>query len=275
MYRVSEVKVAGDLVRRAGPHGPGAARRHLLQEIHHGDHGAHGAAPRPGWLRLREIDPVPQENPQTKGPDHLPGAAGPPCLRPAHRFRGLNGTTTSSREMRQMEGGYLSNAAVERSKQRLEHSINREGGSRDEPGARHTGPRGRGLRVKEGLPGQFGGGMGYSQSRSIMLNGSIVHGNFLGTGNRVAAKEVQGRCGQVYSISHTDPYSGAAFSARSGSAIAITASTAGSSSAVRHDHRAVRHEDTLAAVGIPVSTRRRCARRSSVHRPGPRSAQQR
>ena len=42
--------------------------------------------------------------------------------------------------------------------------------------------------IKEGLPGQFSGGIGYSESQSILLNGSFVHSNFMGTGNRVAAE---------------------------------------------------------------------------------------
>ena len=42
--------------------------------------------------------------------------------------------------------------------------------------------------IKEGLPGQFGGGIGYSESQSFILNGSFVHSNFMGTGKRVAAR---------------------------------------------------------------------------------------
>jgi outer membrane protein insertion porin family len=38
------------------------------------------------------------------------------------------------------------------------------------------------------------------------LNGSIVHTNFLGTGNRVALELNSGRFQKLYSISHTDPY---------------------------------------------------------------------
>jgi outer membrane protein insertion porin family len=60
--------------------------------------------------------------------------------------------------------------------------------------------------VKEGLPGQFSGGIGYSESQSFLLNGSFVHSNFMGTGNRVAAEINAGQYSKVFSLSHTDPY---------------------------------------------------------------------
>ena len=56
------------------------------------------------------------------------------------------------------------------------------------------------------MPGQFSGGVGYSESQKLMLNGSIVHTNFLGTGNRVALQASTGRFSTFYSLSHTDPY---------------------------------------------------------------------
>ncbi len=56
------------------------------------------------------------------------------------------------------------------------------------------------------MPGQFSGGIGYSESQKLLLNGSIVHTNFLGTGNRVALEAVSGRFQKFYSLSHTDPY---------------------------------------------------------------------
>ena len=39
-----------------------------------------------------------------------------------------------------------------------------------------------------------------------MLNGSFVHSNFMGSGERLAVELVSGRYSQSYSISHTDPY---------------------------------------------------------------------
>ena len=56
------------------------------------------------------------------------------------------------------------------------------------------------------MPGQFSGGVGYSESQKLILNGSIVHTNFLGSGNRVALDLNSGRFSKLYSITHTDPY---------------------------------------------------------------------
>jgi outer membrane protein insertion porin family len=60
--------------------------------------------------------------------------------------------------------------------------------------------------IKEGLPGQFGGGIGYSQSQGFSLNGNFVHSNFMGTGDRIALDLNAGRYNKVYVVSHTDPY---------------------------------------------------------------------
>ena len=106
-----------------------------------------------------------------------------------------------------MEGGYLSNAAVERSKQRLQRLpyIERvEVETTPVPGTADLVDVD--FEIKEGLPGQFSGGIGYSESQSVMLNGSFVHSNFMGTGERVAVEINAGQYSKVYSLSHTDPY---------------------------------------------------------------------
>lgn len=111
------------------------------------------------------------------------------------------------REMRQLEGGYLSNSKVDRSKVRLQRlpyieevevSTNPVAGSPDLVDVDFA--------MKEGLPGQFGAGIGYSDSQKFLLNGNFVHTNFFGTGNRVAADVSTGEYRTVYSFSHTDPY---------------------------------------------------------------------
>jgi len=111
------------------------------------------------------------------------------------------------REMRQLEGGFLSNSAVERSKERVqrlpyvekvEFETTPVPGSADMVDVDFT--------VKEGLPGQFGGGIGYSESQSFILSGNFVHSNFMGTGERIAAEINSGKYSKAYSIAHTDPY---------------------------------------------------------------------
>jgi outer membrane protein insertion porin family len=62
--------------------------------------------------------------------------------------------------------------------------------------------------IKEGLPGQFGGGVGYSGYQKLILNGNFVHTNFFGTGNRIALDLNSSRYRDVYSFSHTNAYTG-------------------------------------------------------------------
>jgi outer membrane protein insertion porin family len=111
------------------------------------------------------------------------------------------------REMRQMEGGYLSNRALERSEQRLQRlpfieKVSKETtpvvGSDDLVDIEFS--------VEEGLPGSFGGGVGYSGLQGVILNANFVHTNFLGTGNRIEADVNTGRFSTIYSFLHTDPY---------------------------------------------------------------------
>jgi outer membrane protein insertion porin family len=128
------------------------------------------------------------------------------------RHINFNNTTaindeTLRREMRQLEGGWLSNSAVERSKERLqrlpyiekvEFETKPVAGSADLVDVDYN--------IKEGLPGQFGGGIGYSESQKFSLNGNFVHSNFMGTGDRIALEVNASKYSKSYVISHTDPY---------------------------------------------------------------------
>ena len=112
------------------------------------------------------------------------------------------------REMRQFEGGYLSGSKVDRSRarlQRLPYIESVEVETNPVPGTPDQVDVD--FEITEGLPGQFGGGIGYSQSQKLILNGNFVHTNFLGTGNRIAADINTGQFRTVYSVSHTNPYS--------------------------------------------------------------------
>jgi outer membrane protein insertion porin family len=111
------------------------------------------------------------------------------------------------REMRQLEGAWVSNFALERSKQRLqqqpyiekvEFEKKRVEGSDDLVDVDYT--------IKEGPSAQLSGGLGYSESSSFMLNGSLADSNFMGTGQRLALTLDAGRYAQIYSFSRTEPY---------------------------------------------------------------------
>ncbi len=111
------------------------------------------------------------------------------------------------REMRQAEGAYLSNRLIERSQIRLQRLPYIENVAIEPtPVAGSPDLVDVDVDLVYRMPGQFSGGLGYSESQKLMLNGSIVHTNFLGTGNRVALELNSGRFSKFYSLSHTDPY---------------------------------------------------------------------
>lgn len=156
------------------------------------------------------IDPVPQANQETKEIS-LTFVVDPKNRVYVRRvnFNGTSGVNDEvfRREMRQLEGAYLSNAQVERSKQRIQRlpfieSVEVE--TNPAPGAADLVDVD--FEIEEGLPGQFGGGVGYSESQSVILNGNFVHSNFMGSGNRIAAEINSGRYSKAFSFSHTDRY---------------------------------------------------------------------
>jgi outer membrane protein insertion porin family len=111
------------------------------------------------------------------------------------------------REIRQAEGAYLSNRLIDRSKillQRLPFVEKVE--VENTPVAGSPDLVDVNFAIEYRMPGQFSGGVGYSESQKVILNGSIVHTNFLGSGNRVALNLNSGRFSKLYSLSHTDPY---------------------------------------------------------------------
>lgn len=110
------------------------------------------------------------------------------------------------REMRQLEGAYLSNILVDRSKvrlQRLPYIENVDISDTAVPGSPDLVDVDVDLEYR--MPGQFSGGIGYSEAQQVILQGSIIHTNFLGSGNRVALDLNSGRFSKLYSLSHTDP----------------------------------------------------------------------
>jgi outer membrane protein insertion porin family len=128
------------------------------------------------------------------------------------RHINFNNTTaindeTLRREMRQLEGGWLSNSAVERSKERLQRLPYVEKVEfENKPVAGSADLVDVDFNIKEGLPGQFGGGIGYSESQKFSLNGNFVHSNFFGTGDRIALEINAGKYSKTYTFAHTDPY---------------------------------------------------------------------
>src|SRR6201997_4687749 len=111
------------------------------------------------------------------------------------------------REMRQLEGGWLSNTSLERSKQRIqrlpyvknvEFETTPVAGSPDLVDVN--------FKIEEGPASQLSGGIGWSETYKFMLNGSYADSDFLGTGQRIAINLNGGAFSKVYNISHTNPY---------------------------------------------------------------------
>jgi outer membrane protein insertion porin family len=111
------------------------------------------------------------------------------------------------REMRQFEGGYLSKNKVDRSRvrlQRLPYIESVEVKNNPVPGTSDLVDVD--FNITEGLPGQFGGGLGYSDSQGVLFNANFVHTNFMGTGNRVQSDLNIGDFTKVIGASYTNPY---------------------------------------------------------------------
>ncbi|GMU68442.1 MAG: outer membrane protein [Steroidobacteraceae bacterium] len=125
------------------------------------------------------------------------------------RFEGVEKTNDEvlRREMRQLEGGWLSNSLIERSKQRIQRlpyieSVESEttpvAGVPDMVDVTFT--------IKEGPSAQLGGGVGYSEYQSFMLQANYADSNFFGSGERVSLDLSTGKYSKIYGLSWTDPY---------------------------------------------------------------------
>lgn len=124
-------------------------------------------------------------------------------------FNGSNSVNDEvfRREMRQLEGSYLSNSLVDRSQellrrlpyvQSVEYETTPVLGSPDLVDID--------FEIEEGLPGTFGGGIGYSETWGAQLNGNFVHSNFMGTGDRISANISGGEFATVTTFNYTEPY---------------------------------------------------------------------
>jgi outer membrane protein insertion porin family len=111
------------------------------------------------------------------------------------------------REMRILEGGWLSNVALDRSKQRLQRlsyitKVDEETtpvpGSSDQVDIDY--------KIEEGPGASISGGVGYSETYKFELNGNYTDANFLGSGQRVSINLSTGLYNKVYGISETNPY---------------------------------------------------------------------
>ncbi len=111
------------------------------------------------------------------------------------------------REMRILEGGWLSNVALDRSKQRLQrlpYITKVDETTTPVPGSSDLVDVD--YKIEEGPGASISGGVGYSETYKFELNGNYTDANWLGTGQRVSVNLSTGIYNKVYGISETNPY---------------------------------------------------------------------
>lgn len=127
------------------------------------------------------------------------------------RFKGNTRTTDEvlRREMRQFEGAWYSQAAIDRSKVRLQRLGFFESGSVEvetEPVAGSNDQVDVVFNVKETTSGSFTFGFGYSQLSGLTTTLQLSQNNFLGTGNQIGVEVQRNTYLQRYSFSFLNPY---------------------------------------------------------------------
>jgi outer membrane protein insertion porin family len=111
------------------------------------------------------------------------------------------------REVRQMEGGWLSTPLVDRSKIRLQKLGFFDTVNVEMPAVPGTADQvDLNFDVAEGSTGNFTAGIGYGQDQGLMFNMSVTLSNFLGTGKRVSAEVNNSQVNEIYRLSYTNPY---------------------------------------------------------------------
>jgi len=111
------------------------------------------------------------------------------------------------REMRQLEGSWYSQAAIDRSKIRLQRlgffskveiDTPKVPGSDDQVDVTVT--------VEEQNSGQFTFGLGYSQVYKLIASIGVTQNNFFGTGDRVSVAATRSGAIERYQLSYFEPY---------------------------------------------------------------------
>ncbi len=111
------------------------------------------------------------------------------------------------REMRQLEGSWYSQAAIDRSRIRLQRlgffskveiDTPKVPGSDDQVDVT--------VNVEEQNSGQFTFGLGYSQVQGLIISAGVTQNNFFGTGDRVSVNAQRSAYLQRYSLSYYEPY---------------------------------------------------------------------
>jgi len=120
---------------------------------------------------------------------------------------GTTNDETLRREMRQLEAAPFSKSAVERSRVRLTRlPFIEEAEVETKPVPGSDDLVDIAFKIKERAPGSVQFGVGFSGSQGFLINGSLTHTNFLGTGDRVELAVDHNAISKSVNLSLTNPY---------------------------------------------------------------------
>lgn len=159
-----------------------------------------------------EVNPIPDVDREKRTVAiNLQVVPGPRVTVRQVRFKGNTRTTDEvlRREMRQFEGAWYSQAAIDRSKVRLQRLGFFETGSVEVETAPVAGSNDQVdvvFNVKETTSGSFTFGFGYSQLSGLTTTLQLSQNNFLGTGNQIGVEVQRNTYLQRYSFSFLNPY---------------------------------------------------------------------
>lgn len=154
------------------------------------------------------------------------------------------------REMRQMEGTWLSSQLIDRSKVRLNQLGFFENVTADTvriPGERDVVDVNIG--VKEQPAGSFNAGVGFGSESGLSLTAGVQQDNFFGTGNKAGINVSTNKNSKNFTVSYTDPYftvDGVSF----GGKLYFTDFEAGEANIIDYNNRTYGISGTL---GFPVN----------------------
>jgi outer membrane protein insertion porin family len=213
VYKVSTVKVSGDTVLPK-------ARMEKLIAIKPGEVFSRAKLERTvdamslilsniGYA-FAKINPVPDvdKDKRTVGIDFQVNP-GPRVMVRRIVFKGNTRTADKvlRREMRQFEGSWFSQSAVDRSRVRLQRLGYFDEVTVDTPAVPGAGDQvDLIVNVKERTSGQFTFGLGYSQLEGLITSVSLSENNFLGTGNHFGVTVSNSAFQKSLQFSYSDPY---------------------------------------------------------------------
>ncbi len=212
-YKISEIKVTGDTVlpqadieRLVIPKAGDIFSRGLLEYT---SDAITNTLSNVGYA-FAKVNPIPTPNREDRTVAvNLQVVPGPRVTVRRILYKGNSRTSDEvlRREMRQFENTWYSQAAIDRSKIRLQRlgyfeSVDVETpavpGSNDQVDVVYN--------VKETTSGSFVFGLGYSQSFGVTTSVQLSQNNFLGGGNRVAVEASRSSYQQRYAFSYTNPF---------------------------------------------------------------------